>query len=351
MSQSILTKKQALLEHLRSELAEGRYESGSRLPSEAELCRLHGVSRTTVRFALARLHEEGYLASSQGSRPVVQAQKLGGQPTTSVGDLVFVLGSARVHNPVTQRLLWTVAHLLPANAKLRVTYTDVPAKERLGIGARDVVVIDGPFVVRGFPSLAPPERTVVLFQQSSVGGFLSTDNRLGGRMIGEHLVDHGHLEVGILHYGAHEQEFARRLAACRTALHKGGANIEEVPLNLHAHTEFTVKQAIELLFRRRPEITAIICLTDRLAIEAYTILAESGRRVPEDISIIGFDGLHTAAWMVPPLTTIRHAYEDMARLLIQTLSDPVAKVRSLVRPILVPGASVADLSTRHPRKK
>lgn len=316
---------------------------GSRLPSEAELGRLHHVSRTTVRAALALLEADGLISGSQGARPVVLALATAG---TSVGDavsLVVVLARARLVNSVIQCLLTTIAAQLAPGMSMRVYYTDVPAQERIAIGERDLVLIDAGFVRMGFPALAPPERTVVLNQQGSIGGFIVTDNRAGGRLIGEHLVAHGHRIVGVLHFGTHEQDFARRLTACRDALRKGGAELEEVTLNLHSHTEFTVKQALELLFRRRAGISAVICMTDRMAIEVYEILAEFGRRVPQDISVVGFDGMDTSAWVEPPLTTIRHAYEDMARLLVRALSGAGPLPRSLVRPVLIPGGSVATL--------
>ena len=342
MTRPLHSKSQALYGLIRADLAAGRYVPGSRLPSEAELGRLHGVSRTTVRVALAQLETEGVISSSQGARPVVLAPSGPGQQSREAADLVTVLSRGRLTNVVFQRLLSTIAMHLPAGSALRVYYADVPAQERIRIGPRDLVLIDSGFVRMGFPALAPPERTVVLNQQSSVGGFIATDNRAGGRMIGEHLVAHGHRMVGVLHFGTQEQDFARRLAACRDALRKGGAELEEVALNLHSHTEFTIKQALELLFRRRAGISAVICMTDRMAIEVYEILAEFGRRVPQDISVVGFDGMDTAAWVDPSLTSIRHSYEDMARLLVRALTGEGPLPRSLVRPVLVPGGSVGQ---------
>lgn len=350
MAQIFHSKREALYSHLKEEITTGRYAPGARLPSEAELGRLHGVSRTTVRVSLARLEAEGLIASGQGARPVVLKPATSRAGVPAVGDLVVVLGHERLVNPVTQSQLSAIAHQMPATSTMRVTYTDVPASERLLIGPRDVVVVDSVFARRGFPLLAPPDRTVVLNEQSSIGGFLVTDNRLGGKMIGEHLLAKGHRDVGVLHFGPHEQEFARRLAACRATLRSGGATLEAVALDLHSHEDVTVKQALELLFRRRPTITAVICVTDRMAIEVYGLLAEFGKRVPEDISVMGFDGLESSAWLTPPLTTVRHCYEDMARLLIRALSGKQGRLRSQVRPILVPGASVAMLTPTARRK-
>lgn len=348
MTKQLHSKSQALHALLKADLAAGRYVLGARLPSEAELGRLYDVSRTTVRAALAQLTSDGLIASSQGARPVVLPPPQDQTAATAAaegGGIVAVLGRGRLTNPVIQQLLAAIAAALPAGRQLHVHYTDVPAAERIAITGRDLVLIDDGFVRMGFPALAAPERTVVLNQQGSVGGFIATDNRAGGRMIGEHLVSRGHRTVGVLHFGTHEQDFARRLAACREALRKGGAVLEELALNLHVSTQFTVKQALELLFRRRAGITAVICMTDRMAIEVYEILAEFGKRIPEDYSVVGFDGMDTCAWVQPPLTTVRHAYEDMARLLVRALGDAQALPRSLVRPVLIAGGSVRDLRT------
>jgi DNA-binding transcriptional regulator YhcF (GntR family) len=348
MSRPLHSKSEALCGLIRADIAAGTFVPGSRLPSEAELGRLHGVSRTTVRAALATLAGEGVISSSQGARPVVLTPARGAEPAGPAAALVAVLTRMRLNNGVIQRLLQAIAAQLPPGSALRTYYTDVPAAERIAIGPRDLVLIDSGFVRMGFPALAPPERTVVFNQQGSVGGFIASDNRAGGRMIGEHLVAHGHRMVGMLHFGSQEQDFARRLAACRDALRKGGAELEEVTLNLHSHTEFTVKQGLELLFRRRAGISAVICMTDRMAIEVYEILAEFGRRVPQDISVVGFDGIDTSAWVEPPLTTVRHAYEDMARLLARALAGQGPLPRSLVRPVFIPGASVAQLGQGKP---
>lgn len=339
------SKSEELCELIRAELDRGAYVIGARLPSEAELGRIHGVSRTTVRAALAQLVDEGRISGSQGARPTVLAPARP-KGAAAVGGIVAVLGRGRMSNPVFQRLLETIAGQLPPERALRVHYTDVPAGERYGIRDDDLVLIDDGFVRAGFPGLAPAERTVVLNLQVPSSGFIGTDNRAGGKLLGQHLIAMGHRTVGILHYGIQEQDFARRLMACRAALREGGAVVEEVQLNLHSHTEFTTKQALELLFRRRPGITAVSCFTDKLAIEVFEILAEFGKRIPADVSVAGYDGLSIATWTDPPLTTVRHAFEDMARLLVRCLTEGTAPPRSLVRPVLIPGGSVGPPSRK-----
>ncbi|MGH3584625.1 MAG: winged helix-turn-helix domain-containing protein, partial [Mycobacterium sp.] len=102
MAQILQSKREALYHHLREEITTGRYAPGVRLPSEAELGRLHGVSRTTVRVSLARLEAEHLIAVGQGARPVVLKPVMVDHGLPAVGDLVVVLGHDRLTNPVTQ---------------------------------------------------------------------------------------------------------------------------------------------------------------------------------------------------------------------------------------------------------
>lgn len=65
------------------------------------------------------------------------------------------------------------------------------------------------------------------------------------------------------------------------------------------------------LLRDCPEITAVCCANDLMAMGAITALAKEGLRVPEDLSVMGYDGAFFTAYMNPPLTTICH---DNARI-------------------------------------
>jgi LacI family repressor for deo operon, udp, cdd, tsx, nupC, and nupG len=83
--------------------------------------------------------------------------------------------------------------------------------------------------------------------------------------------------------------------------------------------------ASRLLTRHEPP-TAIFCFNDEMAMGVYQTAARAGVRIPDDLSVVGFDDIRYAAHMLPPLTTIaqpmREIGEGTVRLLLQILQDP-----------------------------
>jgi len=75
-------------------------------------------------------------------------------------------------------------------------------------------------------------------------------------------------------------------------------------------------------------LTAVFAAGDEMAIGLIRALLEAGRRVPEDVSVVGFDDMPVAAYMTPPLTTVRQPFEAAAReglkLLVRAIEDPLA---------------------------
>jgi LacI family transcriptional regulator len=93
-----------------------------------------------------------------------------------------------------------------------------------------------------------------------------------------------------------------------------------------------------------PELTAVFAMSDVMAIGAIRAIGDRGLRVPEDISVIGFDGIDIGNYMNPRLTTIRQHRERIAQNSIEILSkciEGTGKAAHLVEPFyLVPGESV-----------
>jgi DNA-binding LacI/PurR family transcriptional regulator len=91
----------------------------------------------------------------------------------------------------------------------------------------------------------------------------------------------------------------------------------------------------KLLDRQQPP-TGVICSSDVMAIGALREARARGLRVPEDVSIVGFDGIEAAGWTDPPLTTVEQPIAEIARTAVSTL-------RSL---ITGPGGAMPDVQYR-----
>lgn len=137
----------------------------------------------------------------------------------------------------------------------------------------------------------------------------------------------------------------RRLQGYREALEAAGLVWEEVPIvERPENSEAEGAAAMHALLTAPARPTAVLCLTDRLALGALDTARQAGLIVPRDISVIGFDDAPTAARTEPPLTTIRQALYEKGRLAGQALvgqlqGEPVAAHTDLPVQLVVRGST------------
>jgi DNA-binding LacI/PurR family transcriptional regulator len=151
---------------------------------------------------------------------------------------------------------------------------------------------------------------------------VSIDNRAGARRATQHLLDLGHRTV--YHIGAPDSwlDARERAAGWREALRAAGAPEPELmrgDWSARTGYEFGVKLAAS------PDVTAVLCGNDAMALGFLRAAAERGRRVPEDISVVGFDDIPEAAYYWPPLTTVRQDFGTLGLLALDTLMDLIKR--------------------------
>ena len=129
-------------------------------------------------------------------------------------------------------------------------------------------------------------------------------------MATSHLIKNGHRNIALLTGVRGRQETERRIEGYRKALAEAEFDFRD---ELLFETDFLAPSgvlAVESLLRRGINFSAIFCANDEVAFGCRLALANNGLRVPDDISLIGFDDHPLAAFMMPPLTTIKQpAYE------------------------------------------
>jgi DNA-binding LacI/PurR family transcriptional regulator len=173
---------------------------------------------------------------------------------------------------------------------------------------------------------------------------VSVDERHAGYLATQHLILLGHTRIGFVagpnEYLPTREKAAGRLEALRDAGLSDG---------LAAHDDFTyeggLRAALSLL-KRKDRPTGVICSSDVHAIATRQAARELGLRVPEDVSIVGFDGIEAAAWVDPPLTTIEQPIDQIAAtavdLLLTVIDEPRRSLpRVLFQPRLRTGRSTA----------
>jgi DNA-binding LacI/PurR family transcriptional regulator len=167
------------------------------------------------------------------------------------------------------------------------------------------------------------------------------DDRVTAREATEYLLGLGHRTVHYLAIPATDSRTGRALG-WRQAIIDAGAPLHE-PLGAayDPASGYSVGHALA----EDLSVTAVLCGNDELAIGLMRALSEVGRRVPEDVSVVGFDDEPFAAMWTPALTTVRQDFEDLGRrafdLLDSLLTTGRAPRTSTARPLLVIRESAA----------
>lgn len=169
------------------------------------------------------------------------------------------------------------------------------------------------------------------------------DYAAAGRIAAEHLADLGHRCVGMIHGGMTVQTARDVRSAFTGALRERGIDLSEGLCEDGHFSEEGGATVAERLVRQEPRITALFAGNDKMAIGAIQRLGAMGRRVPEDVSVIGCDDIRQAAFTTPPLTTVRTPLYALGRRscqrLIEMIDNPGEACREVLPVELVERAS------------
>ncbi|WP_173080059.1 substrate-binding domain-containing protein [Phytohabitans rumicis] len=332
----------------------------STVPRSADVARLAGVSRKTVSRVF---NDEPYVAPAVRQRVLDAAKTLGYRRNNAARALasgrthtigVVTLGTAG-YGPAS--LLVSIERAVrDAGYALRLVSTldadpagiaggvqslleqgvdGIVISEPIDEGAASVGV-DVPVLFLG----APPAFTAAQTLTAGTGAVLLA------RAATDHLLDLGHTTVH--HIAGPQRWYAarERLAGWRQALEERGRGTPPVSYgDWSAASGYAAGRELA----RDSGVTAVFAAGDEMAIGLIRALLEAGRRVPEDVSVIGFDDMPVAAYVTPPLTTVRQPFEAAAReglkLLVRAIEEPDVDIPPAADP---PVDVVARASTAPP---
>jgi LacI family transcriptional regulator len=146
-----------------------------------------------------------------------------------------------------------------------------------------------------------------------------TDNRQGTTLALEYLIEHGHKHIGIV--GSYEKSppsILERRAGYLETLERHGLQPYLENSDLLKATGYS---ATKTLLARSPEVTAIFACNDEVATGVMQALRDLGKRIPQDVSVIGFDNVDYTAELYPPLTTINVQKTWLGRLGVRMLVE------------------------------
>jgi DNA-binding LacI/PurR family transcriptional regulator len=301
-------------------------------PVMADVARRAGVSKQTVSRVLndhPSVRPETRQAvldtmRALGYRPSRSARSLASGRTRLLGVISF--DAARYGPASVLTAINTAAQdagYLVSSIALATADRDTVARavDRLSAeGADGVIAIAPQRHVAAALAEARLETPMVMLDNDLGGGIpmVTADSRDGARAATEHLLGLGHATVHHIAGPAGWTAADVRAAGWRATLAAAGAT---VPEPLAGDWSADSGYALGRRLARDPGVTAVFASNDQMALGLLRALHEAGRRVPEDVSVAGYDDIPEAAHLLPPLTTVRTDFGEIGRRALRLLLD------------------------------
>ncbi|GID27896.1 LacI family DNA-binding transcriptional regulator [Paractinoplanes brasiliensis] len=325
----------------------------------ADVARLAGVSAQTV----SRVSNGHPSVVESTRRQVLDAmQQLGYRPNSAaralkrgefrtIGVILFTLattGNSRTVEAIAAQAAQEGYAITLIPVAMPTQDGVLGAFTRLGELAVDGVIVIMEVHLLDAANLTLPPGVQVVVVDSDAGDrypVVDTDQADGARQAVRHLLELGHDTVW--HVTGPAESFAseRRALAWRTVLEEAGRPVPPVQRG-----DWSALSGYEAGLRlpADPSCTAVFCANDQMALGVLRALHERGRRVPAEVSVVGFDDIPDAASYLPPLTTVHQDFAEVGRQCVQGLLDQIRRHTLEPGTVLVPTTLVERASTAPP---
>lgn len=347
---------------------DGQTPARRRAAVMADVGRLAGVSHQTVsrvingsRHVKPSTRERVLAAMEQLEyRPNLTARALATGRTRTLGVVSF---DTTLYGPASTLFgIERAAHragyfiiIVSLRALDRATVSE--AVERLRVqGVEGILVIVNEATAAAALAEASPEVPLVAVEAGPDQGVpvVSIDQRAGADLATRHLLDLGHRTVHHVAGPPDSLESQQRVAGWQSALERAGVSAP-APLtgDWSAHAGYQVGSRLA----DDREVSAVFVSNDQMALGVLRAMHEVGRRIPEEVSIVGFDDIPEAPFFTPPLTTVRQDFGEVGNRSLLVLVQAIAAFDarqappegSLVAPELIVRASTLRRSPDRPR--
>ena len=317
----------------------------SRQPSIKDIARLARVSHPTVSRALqnsplvnaetaAKIRK---IAEDAGYRASAVARGLVTRRTRTIGLVVTT-----VDDPFASEVACGIEEIANDHGYavfLANSHAD-PERERKVVQEFAERRVDGIVVTSSrvgalyMPLLKELGVPIVLVNDQASGEFVHSvmiTNQEGTRAATEHLIELGHRRIAYLGDRGGYQSDAERLAGYKEALAGAGIGFApELAVEGDSRPE-AAGRAMDALLQLKHPPTAVVCYNDMTALGAMRAVRARGLKVPEDVSVTGFDDLFFAAYLTPTLTTVRQPMRRLGQLAMENLFKLMSGQESVVQ--------------------
>jgi DNA-binding LacI/PurR family transcriptional regulator len=324
----------------------------ARRPTIEDVARVAGVSRSTVSRVLNGGRHVRPEAISRVNRAVgalgysvnQAARNLASGRTGSVAFVISEQGEHLFGDPNFGALVRTFSRELRSRGQhlLVTTADDYGAEAFLGDyltaghvdGALFALPREGETLLNRVASSGLP----VVVQGKPLGyeaelSWVAIDDEAAAFEAARYLLESGRSRIGTITGPVNTSSGRGRLEGYRRAV---GPGSPESLIAVGDWSPASARLGAQQLVESHPELDALFVGSDLMALEAMAVLKESGRRIPEDVAVVGFDDSAAAVWADPPLTTIHQSFEQAGAEAVRILNELIAGSVSGPRHVLMP---------------
>lgn len=330
-----MAKYKEIVEWINKEISAGRLPDGSKIPSENELAEIFGMSRQTVRHAIAELTEEGVLTSIRGSGTYVASFSADENDKKRIAVIMTY-----VDGYIFPRTIQGIEKGLSAHGySIELSFTNNAVEKERSILKDMLNRNDVAGLIVEPTKSALPNPNLELYRQLSQKGMqilfvnstypeldmphVSLDDKAGAYRAVKLLVDNGHSEIGCI-LKLDDGQGHDRYSGYVNAMHEAGFLINEEHVVWLDSLEYrNIDKVADKICERLAGCSGVFCYNDQVAVEVIRILKDRGYNLPKDMSIVSMDDSDQARVSFPQISSVPHpkerlgerAAENMVRLI------------------------------------
>lgn len=357
-------KYQLITDWIRKRIENGELSAGDRLESEHEISSSFGISRQTVRHALALLVQEGVLDKVQGSGTYVRKKRSAVSGSVSLSHTVTII-STYIDGYIFPRILKEMVKTLEASGYgVRIMYTENRLETEktllqriLGEDSNDPLIVEP--VMSGLPNpnlvyykMLRERGIPILFFHSEYPELdipcVRMDDIKAGKKAAEYLIGQGHTRIAGI-FKADDGQGRRRYEGMIQALRSAGIELSGERICWMDSQDLRQPDGMELRIDYRLKgCTACVCYNDEVAHMLTDYCAKKRIRVPEELSIVSIDNSELARLNTVPLTSVMHPMEMLgkkaAENMLHLIQDPYFQAKYYFEPEIEIRASVQNIT-------
>lgn len=319
-----------ITEILKQKILHGEIVPGDNLPAEPELCDLFGVARGTIRQALSKLENEGFVRREQGRGTFVvwgarrsMTQQLVGNQIGFVVPYVrdsfvatILLGAERAAS--AHNLSITFKHVENDVQRQAEVLQNLVEQQLAGILLYPVNS-DGDDTIRHLLQSGYPLVLVDRYLRGIPSDYVMSDHFGGMLRATQHLIQLGHRRIGFVSWRDPSISMEHRAAGYRQALVEMGTPYDPVLTVVVESYPRILAEPLHRLLNRALGVTAVAAANDQIALAVYQAARQMGLRVPEDLALVGFDNLDFTQHLDTPLTTVEQPAFEIGQTAVEAL--------------------------------